>query len=69
MTYSTICFSGPAGRTARLVVESAKLDKLSIGEVSRFFPDYEATKMHHFDRRDGFSTFEEAFLSPVPEHG
>jgi len=54
-------FVSNQGQTAGLVIDSAKLDSLSISDLSRFFPYSEARFMARIEVSPEYSTWEEAF--------
>ncbi len=61
MSYRKVMWTGPAGDTAGLVLESAKIAKLTTSDLSRLWPLSEARKMHHCLLSPEFPTWDEAF--------
>lgn len=52
-----------SNRTAALVMETEKLNALSVSAISRVFPYSEFMRMEVFQRLDGFADFESAFAA------
>ena len=47
--------------TAALIVDSDKLNKMTISEISQMFPYSESTKMKYLEISANFETWEDAF--------
>lgn len=54
-------FTNGKEHTAALIMESAKLIKMPVTEVSRLFPYSEAPKMRTFEMSPAYETWEQAF--------
>jgi hypothetical protein len=61
MTYVKFRFTSRHGSTAGLIIETRKLEQMSVREVSRLFPYYEAGKMKRLQVSPQYQTWEEAF--------
>lgn len=61
-TYNKIRFSSKRGPTAGLIIETEKLDKMTITEISRLFPLWESGNMTRFERSPNFETWNDAFF-------
>ena len=59
--YTKIRFTKDCLKTAGLVIKTAKLADMDIGDVSRLFPMHESTKMAVFERSPDYDTFDAAF--------
>ena len=60
-TYIKFRFSSRQGCTAGLVIESDKFERLSITDLSRFFPYSEARFMRELEVSREFNSWREAF--------
>lgn len=61
MKYAKIWFESKHGKTAGLVIEIKKLDKMTMSEISRLFPYSEAPKMFKLRCSPYFDSWNEAF--------
>ena len=60
--YSKIAFtSSEHGNTTPLIVETEKLNTMTLGQISNLYPYSEAMKMKRYLRTDGFATWDDAF--------
>ena len=59
--YRKIRFTGPAGATAGLILDTDKYKSMSIDQMSRLYPYTEANKMHRFEVSPVYATWEQAF--------
>ena len=60
--YTKIRFTSKKnGSTAGLIIETDKLNRMNLGDISRFYPYSEANKMQYFERSPSFPTWEDAF--------
>lgn len=64
--YSKVRFSCPVnGQTAAIVLSEEQQQKMTITEISRLFPMFEAPKMKRLERGEWCDSIESALLSEI----